>query len=140
LRSQYAADYIVVDAKNYTGKVNKSQVLQIANYLKTHGAGRFAMIFSRKGGDGGGCLVRLREQWAIHKKMILIFSDDDVERMLLANPMAERQKKSSVRKLKLFGCRSERHLNASPCAAVCKIGVGSVWIQQRFDCKGSSRR
>jgi hypothetical protein len=84
LRSQYAADYIVVDAKNYTGKLNKSQVLQIANYLKTHGAGRFGMIFSRKGGDGGGCLVTLREQWAIHQKMILIFSDDDVERMLLA--------------------------------------------------------
>jgi HNH endonuclease len=84
LRERYAADYVVVDAKNYTGKLNKSHVLQIANYLKEHGAGLFGMIFSRKGGDSGGCQVTLREQWAVHQKMILILTDDDVERMLLA--------------------------------------------------------
>ncbi len=84
LRNRYSADYVVVDAKNYTGKINKSQVLQIANYLKLHGAGLFGVIFSRKGGDSGGCVVTLREQWALHQKMILVLADEDVEAMLLA--------------------------------------------------------
>ena len=34
LRSRYSADYIVVDAKNYTHKITRKDALQIANYLK----------------------------------------------------------------------------------------------------------
>lgn len=51
MRTRYSADYIVVDAKNYVGKVKKRDVLQIANYLRPHGAGLFGLIFSRNGGD-----------------------------------------------------------------------------------------
>ncbi|KYC21404.1 hypothetical protein [Pseudomonas sp. ABFPK] len=84
LQRNYMADFVVVDAKNYTKKVGKSEVLQIGNYLKPHGAGLFGMIFSRHGCDAAGGLHTLREQWMIHRKLILIFSDDDVHAMLIA--------------------------------------------------------
>lgn len=85
IRNTYSADYIVVDAKNYANKIKKNEVLQIANYLKKHGAGMFAIIFSRKGGDQSGCLHTLREQWVLHGKMIIILDDYDVESILKSN-------------------------------------------------------
>jgi DNA-directed RNA polymerase subunit RPC12/RpoP len=84
LRAKYQADYIVVDAKNYSAKVEKADVLQIANYLKSHGAGLFGLICSRKGGDEKGCEYTLREQWLVHQKMIIILNDEDVLAMLTA--------------------------------------------------------
>ncbi|MDH4870583.1 HNH endonuclease [Pseudomonas sp. BN515] len=84
MREKYSADYIVVDAKNYTRKVKKQEVLQMANYLKGHGAGLFGIIVSRLGGDAAGCEHTLREQWLIHKKLILVLDDDDVKSMLMA--------------------------------------------------------
>jgi hypothetical protein len=47
-RTHYKADYIVIDAKNYSESIKKEEVLQIANYLQRHGAGLFALIFCRK--------------------------------------------------------------------------------------------
>lgn len=82
LREQYAADYIVVDAKNYNKRVGKKDVLQIANYLKPYGVGMFAIIFSRKGGDSAGCYHTLREQWISQGKMIIILDDYDIKSML----------------------------------------------------------
>ena len=35
MREKYEADYVVIDAKNYVGKVNKSAVLQVVNYFKS---------------------------------------------------------------------------------------------------------
>lgn len=84
LRDKYEADYVVIDAKNYTRKIKKSEVLQIANYLKSHGAGLFGLIISRKGGDASGCEHTLREQWLVHKKLILVLDDEDVKAMLVA--------------------------------------------------------
>jgi hypothetical protein len=84
LRQKYEADYIIIDAKNHTRKVKKSDVLQIANYLKSHGAGLFGLIVSRKGGDTGSCEHTLREQWLVHRKLILILDDEDIKSMLMA--------------------------------------------------------
>jgi len=84
LRKKYMADYLVVDAKNYSRKIKKAEILQVANYLKPQGAGLFGMIFSRHGGDAAGCMHTLREQWLIHQKMIIVFNDADVESMLRA--------------------------------------------------------
>jgi len=84
MREKYEADYVVIDAKNYTQKVKKSEILQIANYLKPHGAGLFGIIVSRKGGDSNGCEHTLREQWLIHRKLILVLDDDDITSMLMA--------------------------------------------------------
>ncbi|MCX0450289.1 hypothetical protein, partial [Aeromonas veronii] len=76
IREKYSADYIVVDAKNYSRKVKKNDVLQIANYLKPHGVGKFGLIFSRNGGDATGCEHTLREQWMVHEKMIIVLDDN----------------------------------------------------------------
>ncbi|QSA99942.1 hypothetical protein JWZ98_14775 [Methylomonas sp. EFPC1] len=83
LRIKYSADYIVVDAKNYKGAISKNQVLQIANYLKTHGAGMFAIIVTRAGANKSADLT-IREQWMANKKMILVLNDEDIKAMLLA--------------------------------------------------------
>lgn len=83
LRERYSADFIVVDAKNYKNKIKKAQVLQVANYLKPHGAGMFAIIACRKGGDSA-CLTTLREQWVAHGKLIILLTDREFEEMLLA--------------------------------------------------------
>ena len=83
LRDNYAADYIVVDAKNYKEKIKKDEILQIANYLKPHGAGLFGLITCRVGGDIG-CNHTIREQWMAHRKMIIVLNDEDLEAMLLA--------------------------------------------------------
>lgn len=82
VREKYSADYIVIDAKNYSRKVKKNDVLQIANYLKPHGVGKFGLIFSRNGGDSAGCEHTLREQWMVHEKLIIVLDDNDVEAML----------------------------------------------------------
>lgn len=81
LRDRYDADYIVVDAKNFVSPVKKKEVLQIANYLKPFGAGMFAMIFTRAGGDASARLT-VREQWFHYHKLILILTDKHVEEML----------------------------------------------------------
>lgn len=83
LRSRYYADYIVVDAKNYSKKVTKKEVLQIANYLKVHGPGLFGLIFSRNGGDTS-CYYTCREIWAMDKKLVIVLNDDDLEKMIIA--------------------------------------------------------
>ena len=83
VREKYSADYIVVDAKNYKAAISKNQVLQLANYLKIHGAGMFAIIVTRIGADNGA-LLTIREQWMANKKLILVINDEDMEAMLLA--------------------------------------------------------
>lgn len=83
LREQYSADYVVVDAKNYTNQIKKKEILQIANYLKKHGTGLFGMIFSRVG-PAASARVTMREQWAVYGKLIVVFTDDDVLAMLSA--------------------------------------------------------
>ncbi|MCV2218764.1 HNH endonuclease [Thauera sp. Sel9] len=84
MRGKYGADYVIIDAKNYARKVKKTEVFQMANYLKQHGAGLFGIIVSRQGGDSAGCEHTLREQWLISQKMILALSDEDIIEMLMA--------------------------------------------------------
>ena len=84
LRDQYKADFIVVDAKNYKGKIKKDQILQITNYLKYHGTGLFAIIFSRNGEEDTGSYYTRREKWILENKMVIILGDADVERMVKA--------------------------------------------------------
>lgn len=62
----------------------QKRVFQIANYLKSHGAGLFGLIVSRKRGDTAGCEVTLREHWLVHRKLIVVLDDADIEAMLVA--------------------------------------------------------
>lgn len=81
LRNQYRADYVVFDAKNSKNSITKQDVLQMSNYLKSKGAGRFGIIFSRKGsGKQSDC--QLRDAWQNDNKMIVVLDDDDVEQMI----------------------------------------------------------
>jgi hypothetical protein len=84
MRTHYGAHYVVVDAKNYRGDVPKNAVLQVANYLSAHGAGLFGVIACRNGGDRSAEITR-REQWALHRKMIVIINDDDDLRQMISN-------------------------------------------------------
>lgn len=81
LRSHYQAHYIVVDAKNYVRGVKKSEVLQLANYLADHGSGLFGLIVCRHAEDRSAEITR-REQWVIHRKLILILNDADLRQMI----------------------------------------------------------
>lgn len=89
LRHRYFADYIVVDTKNYSKKIGKKEVLQIANYLKIHGPGLFALLFSRNGGDNS-CYHTCREIWAMEQKLVIVLNDSDLERMIIANETSQR--------------------------------------------------
>jgi hypothetical protein len=84
MRDMYKADYVVIDAKNSAKTLRKTDVLQVANYLKPHGAGLFGMIICRRGANEVGCQHTVRDEWQQHRKLILILNDDDVETMLSA--------------------------------------------------------
>lgn len=84
LRETYKADFIVIDAKNYSGKIKKNQILQISNYLKQHGTGLFAIIISRNGKEDNGSFFTRREKWVTENKMIIVLDDNDIEKMILA--------------------------------------------------------
>jgi hypothetical protein len=83
LRGTYSAEYVVVDAKNHCGPgaVKKDHVLQLANYLTAAGTGLFGMILTRQR-ESGSAKVTRREQWLIHRKMILTLTDDDLHQMI----------------------------------------------------------
>lgn len=81
VRARYQADFLVVDAKNHVEPVGKAEALQVLNYLKAHGAGLLGMIVCRRGYDWS-CAATLREQWALEGKMLVVLSDEHVERML----------------------------------------------------------
>lgn len=83
MRDAYHADYVVLDAKNLCGGVKKNHVLQLANYLAVHGTGLFGMLLTRTGSERSAEVIR-REQWAMHQKLILVLTDDDLRQMLLA--------------------------------------------------------
>ena len=82
LRTSYGAYYVVIDSKNLKTKVGKPAVLQVANYLKEAGAGLFGIICSR-GGFGKSASFCQKEQWLLHRKLILDLSDEDVLQMLI---------------------------------------------------------
>lgn len=102
IREKYCADYIVADAKNYSKRVKKNDVLQIANYLKERGAGLFGLIVSRNGGDSSGCAVTLREQWLAHGKLIVVLDDEDLEFMLRAKADQRQPEELIGRKIEEF--------------------------------------
>lgn len=81
VRQRYAADFVVVDAKNYSELVGKQEALQVLNYLKVHGAGMLGLIITRYGADVA-CGATMREQWTISGKLLVVLSDDHLSQML----------------------------------------------------------
>lgn len=61
LRAHYAAHFLVADAKNYAGQIKKNDILQLANYLSSRGAGLFGIIVCR-GTEAKSAFLTRREQ------------------------------------------------------------------------------
>jgi len=80
--SRYKADFIVVDAKNYSSRIDKTSVLQMANYLKEYGPGLFGIISSRTIPKESAVHTQ-REVWMAQSKLIIFINDLDYEQMLL---------------------------------------------------------
>ena len=74
---------MIVDAKNSGAFVKKDVVLQLANYLSSHGAGLFGLVICRKGPDKGAQWT-IREQWVLHNKLIIVLNTEDMLQMLTA--------------------------------------------------------
>jgi hypothetical protein len=102
LRDEYQADFIIIDAKNYTGKIKKNQILQISNYLKSCGTGLFAIIISRNGKEDNDSYFTRREVWTTSKKMIIIIGDDDIEKMILAKISSNQPEEIILQKIEEF--------------------------------------
>jgi hypothetical protein len=49
VRQLYRAEYVVVDAKNYTEALDKKPILEVAHYLKWYGPGLFALVACQQG-------------------------------------------------------------------------------------------
>ncbi len=81
LRDIYEAHFLVVEAKNTSALVIKNAVLQVANYLSTQGLGLFGVIACRRGASRGAEVTR-REQWIMHRKLIIVLNDDDLRQMV----------------------------------------------------------
>jgi hypothetical protein len=81
VRQHYRADYVVAEAKNRADKLDKNQVLQLANYLTRHGTGLFGVFLCRTGLNPTAEWIR-REQWILHDKMIICLNDDDCRQMI----------------------------------------------------------
>jgi hypothetical protein len=81
LRDIYAAHYIVVDAKNNKGLLEKDQVVDIAHYLKPYGCGMFALLISRIGA-GASARHAMREQWIGGQKLIVSLADTHLIEMI----------------------------------------------------------
>ncbi|UCE19777.1 MAG: restriction endonuclease [Gemmatimonadota bacterium] len=81
LRTTYAADFVVVYAKNYVAPLKKTPILDVAHYLKPHGCGMFAIIASRSGA-GPSAIHAVREQWIASRKMILVLDDQNLKDMI----------------------------------------------------------
>jgi hypothetical protein len=81
VRRDYLAHYVVVDAKNYRFRIEKTAILQLAHYLKPYGCGLFGIIASRHRITPSG-LHAMREQWISAQKMIVALSDEDIIDML----------------------------------------------------------
>ncbi|MEU4665250.1 hypothetical protein AB0F83_26225 [Micromonospora chalcea] len=77
MRSQYRADFVVADAKNYRDPIPKDCILQVGNYLSLAGLGLFGMLLTRKGMDGSAEQVR-RDLWVNDRKLIVVFDDEDI--------------------------------------------------------------
>ena len=88
IREKYFADYIVIDAKNLTKSIQKKEVLQISNYLKSFGTGLFGIITSRITPQNNAILTQ-REHWIAYNKLIIFLDDQDLIQMLIMKDKSE---------------------------------------------------
>lgn len=101
LRQRYLADYIVLDAKNHSSKIEKTFILQMANYLKDYGPGLFGIIICRNGLKESAIHTQ-REVWVAQQKLIIYLNDTDLENMLLAKRNSNNPEEIIMQKIEDF--------------------------------------
>jgi hypothetical protein len=101
VREAYRADFIVIDAKNLCGGVKKKDVLQLAHYLTEHGTGLFGILVTRTSSERSAEIVR-REQWVLHRKLIVVLNDDDLRQMLETNVAGDSPEAAIRQKIEAF--------------------------------------
>lgn len=101
LKTRYRADYIIIDAKNHSSKLDKDFVLQMANYLKDYGPGMFGIISCRTGPKESAIHTQ-REVWVAQQKLILFINDSDIERMLMAKRSSDNPEEVIRQKIEDF--------------------------------------
>jgi len=101
IKEEYRGLYIVIDAKNYTNKLTKRPIIDIAHYLKPYGCGMFGIIVTRKGLGPAGQHAR-KEQWIGNRKMILVLSDSEILEMLRLKLDGEKPEEVLRRKISNF--------------------------------------
>lgn len=80
-RTQYQADYVVFDAKNYSAPIDKTPILDISHYLSSFGLGLFAILMTREGASNAAKHAA-QQQWIASRKLIIILGDTEIGRML----------------------------------------------------------
>lgn len=101
MREKYFADYIVIDAKNYSKAVQKEETLQVLNYLKGFGTGLFGLIVSRKKPKMNAILTQ-REHWITYSKLIIFLEDGDLIQMLIMKENNEKPEEVLRQKIEEF--------------------------------------
>lgn len=81
IRQTYKAEYVVVDAKNYSAPIKKGPVIDVAHYLKPYGCGLFGILLCRKG-PSSSALHAIRGLWIGSQKLIVVLADKDVAEMI----------------------------------------------------------
>jgi hypothetical protein len=81
--NEFSARHIVVEFKNYTAAVRKSEVAQLRRYLGRKSLGRFGIILSRMP-PSDSALTEQRDAYGENDIMILFLSDSDLVGMIRA--------------------------------------------------------
>jgi len=81
VKRAYNALAVIVEAKNYTGKLPKDQVVITSKYLGSKKLGNFGIIICRDGLDDSGKKEQL-DRWLHHDEMIVCLTDGDLEEMV----------------------------------------------------------
>ena len=81
IKSKYNAEFLVVDAKNYSKPIRADPVVKVANYLGEKRLGNFALILSRLP-PHESAQHACEQLWRDDGKMILPLCDADLKQMM----------------------------------------------------------
>ena len=79
MKSDFKAQLIIVEFKNYSEKLNSSTLFSTTKYAKK-GVGNFVIVFSRKGIDANA--VKEQKELYDNDKLLIEFNDDELTEMI----------------------------------------------------------
>ena len=82
VQNTFSASALIVDAKNYSKRLPKDQVIITSKYFGASKLGNFGLIISRKGPHDSARAQQI-DRWVHHQEMIICLSDADLEQMVI---------------------------------------------------------